>query len=235
MKKSPILIAVLLMATIGHAQNIVKINECVISNGVLKMIDVDYDQATGNKTVMVNGVRTPLEKAFTNKKDYAEGTTWFVNNETVKLGSTNYVKYGLPRILGVNEIEKTTVYQGVNVYVEAGIKGVAEVIYIPVRQGCEFQPYQIKVPECGTVNVKPGVKEVKAGKDVSFTVFVPGAKQPLTYSWDIFPSDIKGAANKKTVIATTTTGAAGLTLTATVTVKGKGCVSYKDVSIKIVK
>ncbi|HEX2631133.1 MAG TPA: hypothetical protein VHM26_19095, partial [Chitinophagaceae bacterium] len=169
------------------------------------------------------------------KKDYAEGAAWFINSEAVKLGATSYVKYGLPRILGVNEIEKSTVYQGINVYVEAGIKGVAEVIYIPVRQGCEFQPYQVEVPECGTVTVKPNLKEVKAGKDVSFTAVVTGAKQPLSYSWRIFPSDTKGATNKKTVIATTTTGAAGLTLTATVTVTGKGCVSYKDASIKIVK
>jgi hypothetical protein len=235
MKKSWMLVAGILLTAVVNAQKTVKINECVISNGVLKVIEVDYDPATGNKTVMVNNVKTPFEKAYDNKKDYAEGTTWFMNNEEVKLGAQTYVKYGLPRVLGVNEIQKSSTYQGVNVYVEAGFTGVAEVIYIPVRRGCEFQPYQIKVPECGTVTIKPNVKEVKAGKDVSFTATVTGAKQPLTYSWSIFPSDTKGATNKKTVVATTTKGAAGLTLTATVTVTGKGCVSYKDASIKIVQ
>jgi hypothetical protein len=235
MKKGLVLVAGIVLSLMMHAQNTVKINECVISNAVLKMIEVDYDPATGNKTVLVNNVRTPFEKAYSDKKDYAEGTSWYINNEEIRLGAATYVKYGLPRVLGVNEIEKTTVYKGINVYVEAGFKGVAEVIYIPVRRGCEFQPYQVKTPECGTVTVKSSVKEVKAGKDVSFTATVTGAWQPLSYSWSIFPSDTKGATNKKTVVATTTTGAAGLTLTATVTVTGKGCISYKDASIKIVK
>jgi hypothetical protein len=47
-------------------------------------------------------------------------------------------------VLGTAEIVRAAEYKGVGVYVEAGIQGVPEVIYIPVRSGCEFQPYQME-------------------------------------------------------------------------------------------
>jgi len=56
-----------------------------------------------------------------------------------------YVKYGLPRVLGVNEVTRTADYMGVPVFAEAGATAATEVLYVPVRPGCEFQPYQLDV------------------------------------------------------------------------------------------
>jgi hypothetical protein len=55
------------------------------------------------------------------------------------------VKYGLPRVLGVNEVTRMGDYMGVPVFAETGATGATEVIYLPVRPGCEFQPYQLDV------------------------------------------------------------------------------------------
>jgi hypothetical protein len=37
----------------------------------------------------------------------------------------------------------------VGVFTEASATGTPDVIYIPVRPGCEFQPYQYEVPARG--------------------------------------------------------------------------------------
>ncbi|MBW3571943.1 MAG: hypothetical protein KY467_12640, partial [Gemmatimonadetes bacterium] len=80
---------------------------------------------------------------------YAAGATWYINNEPIMVNGRRYVRYGLPRVLGVNEVTRTAEYQGVPVFVEAGAQGTPEVLYIPVRPGCEFQPYQLEVKAGG--------------------------------------------------------------------------------------
>jgi hypothetical protein len=45
----------------------------------------------------------------------------------------------------VNEVTRTADFQGVPVFAEAGATGATEVLYVPVRPGCEFQPYQLDV------------------------------------------------------------------------------------------
>ena len=59
------------------------------------------------------------------------------------------MKYGLPRVLGVTEVSRVGDFMGVGVYAEAGATGTPDVIYIPVRPGCEFQPYQYEVKTGG--------------------------------------------------------------------------------------
>jgi hypothetical protein len=92
---------------------------------------------------MVNGTRKNFYDVYPKTgKEYADGRTWFINNDRVKFDGRNYVKYGLPRVLGLMEIEKRGTYDNVGVYAESGLDldKIVEVIYIPVRQGCEFQP-----------------------------------------------------------------------------------------------
>ncbi len=187
MKKYLILSLVLFISYKGFTQNLVKIRECVIVNGSLKETEAEYNQATGDRTIVVNGVRKNFYDVHPkNGPDYAEGQTWFVNNETVKFNGKPYVKYGLPRILGVTEIMKTGVYKGVGVYREAGTTGVAEVIYIPVRQGCEFQPYQIN---CGTVSIEKGKS---TASEMQFMAKTSGLSGTISYVWTSDAPILKG-------------------------------------------
>jgi len=126
-----------------------KVTQCVIENGILKNITSDYNQVTGDFTVNVNGVQKMLDDVYpSTSHDYAGSANWYINSEPIVVNGYNYVKYGLPRILGITDIKKVTQHKGVGVYIDATEKEISEVIYIPVRRGCEFQPYQkqFKIP-----------------------------------------------------------------------------------------
>jgi hypothetical protein len=79
---------------------------------------------------------------------YAERATWYISNEAITFNGRRYVKYGLPRVLGINDIVSAGEYRGVTMFREAG-EGSSELVrYAPVRPGCEFQPYvaSLKAP-----------------------------------------------------------------------------------------
>jgi hypothetical protein len=114
---------------------------CVVENGALREVAAAYNTATGDTTV--NG--RAFAQAYPGTTGYAAGATWFINNEPITVMGRRYVKYGLPRVLGVNEVSRMGDYMGVPVFAEAGATGATEVIYLPVRPGCEFQPYQVDV------------------------------------------------------------------------------------------
>ncbi|HEX8394189.1 MAG TPA: hypothetical protein VF665_17735 [Longimicrobium sp.] len=114
-----------------------EIQVCVVDNGALRTMTAMVDPQTGDTTYA--GGMTP---AMTG---YAAGATWFINNEPVMVMGRRYVKYGVPRVLGVTDVTRVGEYQGVSVFAENGAAGMPEVIYLPVRSGCEFQPYQVDV------------------------------------------------------------------------------------------
>jgi hypothetical protein len=118
-----------------------EIRVCVVENGALREVMAMYNTTTGDTTV--NG--RDFVAAYPATTGYAGGMTWFINNEPVTVMGRRYVKYGLPRVLGVNEVTRMGDYMGVPVFAEAGATGTTEVIYLPVRPGCEFQPYQVDV------------------------------------------------------------------------------------------
>jgi hypothetical protein len=120
------------------------IRVCVIQDNELKEILAFSDKNTGKIYVDRDGKLITLAEAFPVENGYAANKTWFINNEKITVNGKTYVKYGLPRILGIGEIEKAGTYDNVGIYAEAGAGGM-EVVYIPVEPGCEFQPYQVEV------------------------------------------------------------------------------------------
>lgn len=120
-----------------------KISICVIDQKQLKTVEADYNTSTGDTSIMLNGKKKSFREVYPSMgSEYAANATWYINNDAITIRTRKFVKYGLPRILGTTEITRVAEYKGVGVYVEAGLKGAPEVIYIPVRSGCEFQPYQ---------------------------------------------------------------------------------------------
>jgi hypothetical protein len=123
------------------------VNYCVIQNNTLSNVTVTYNPTSGDTTY--NG--TAVATAFPATTGYAAGSTWFINNDAITFMGRRYVKLGLPRILGVSEVTGAGMYEGVPVFAENGAmpapaangrQSGPDVIYIPVRPGCEFQPYQ---------------------------------------------------------------------------------------------
>jgi hypothetical protein len=120
---------------------------CVLgASGEPENVPVRYNTATGD-TMAVDG--RPIREAYPTDSRYAAGATWFINNDPVTFNGRRYVKYGLPRVLGATEVTRAGDVQGVGVFAEAGAGATAEVIYLPVRPGCEFQPYQLAVKTGG--------------------------------------------------------------------------------------
>lgn len=117
------------------------IRVCVVENGALREVQAMYNTANGDTTVSGR----PFAQAYPATSGYAMGMTWFINNEPITVNGRRYVKYGLPRVLGVSEVARAGEYMGVPVFAEAGAAGMTEVLYLPVRPGCEFQPYQLDV------------------------------------------------------------------------------------------
>jgi hypothetical protein len=114
---------------------------CVVQGGALQQVTAQYNTTRGDTTYQGR----PFAQAFPATTGYAAGSTWYINNEPITVNGRRYVKYGLPRVLGVNEVTRVADVQGVTVFAEAGATGATEVIYVPVRPGCEFQPYQVDV------------------------------------------------------------------------------------------
>jgi len=105
---------------------------CVVQNGQLATIQV------------AQGEMPPAGEG------YAESAPWFINNEPLPFMGRRYVKYGLPRVLGTTDVHGVGTINGVPMFAEhAANADHPEVIYVPVRPGCEFQPYQYEVKAGG--------------------------------------------------------------------------------------
>ena len=118
---------------------------CVLQqDGSLTTVTGSYSRTAGD--TLVNG--QPFATAYPTGAQYAANATWFINNEPVMFQNRRFVKYGLPRVLGVNEVTRMGDFMGVPVFAEAG-QTRPDVIYVPVRSGCEFPPYQTEVKTGG--------------------------------------------------------------------------------------
>lgn len=114
------------------------ISICVVREGQLVRIPVSYDPATGDTTVL--GRR--FSDLYPPDSAYAVSHRWYAEREPILYRGRRYVKYGLPRVLGESEVEPSGSVAGVVVFVEPGQRRIPDVIYLPVRPGCEFQPYE---------------------------------------------------------------------------------------------
>jgi hypothetical protein len=114
------------------------ISVCVVQNGMLANVQAQYDPAS--RDTMVDG-RAFRMAHRADAAPYASGAAWYIQNEQITVGGRRFVKFGTPRVLSVNDVVRAGEYQGIPVFAEAGAAR-SEVVYVPVRPGCEFQPYQ---------------------------------------------------------------------------------------------
>lgn len=238
MKSLMLIICMSLLVTTAFSQQLYKVKECVIEKGVLKIVEVDYNPADGERTITVNGITKKFYDVYPQEgKEYASKAGWYINNEAVPYKGAKFVKYGLPRVLGSTEVVRSGEHGGVGIYTEAGLAaGQAEVIYIPVRSGCEFQPYQRKLDPCAKATLKANKQEAKEGETVTFTATVSGASGIPSYKWYLSGGKIVGSDNTP-IIKVSTTGFTGkLEVEVAVTVSGKLCdAAYEFLTVDVKK
>ena len=94
------------------------------------------------QSIRVNGKRTHPDQS---PYPPGRGRAWYRDNEPITVGGREYVKYGLPRVLGLNEVEWFAELDGLAVAAEPGATE-PEVVYVLIDPAeCGFQPYQRQV------------------------------------------------------------------------------------------
>lgn len=239
MKLAALLISMVLLSTAAPSQQLYKIKECVIEKGVLKTIEVDYNPANGERTITVNGVTKKFYDVYPQEgKEYASKAGWYINNEAVPYKTAKFVKYGLPRVLGSTEVVRTGEYGGVGIYTEAGVpENEVEVIYIPVRSGCEFQPYQRKAEPCiKKVTLKASKAQAKEGDIITFTATASDPGGTPSYKWYPSGGKIVGSDNTNTIKVSAKGFTGKLEVGVAVSVSGKNCEpAYEYVVVDVKK
>jgi hypothetical protein len=113
---------------------------CRMRGGRPHVITAQVNPVTGD--TMVDG--QALAAAFP-ADEYAAAQAFVTADQAVTLNGRRYVKYSMPRTLAPEEVAWAGEFMGMPVFVAAGTAGTAEVVYLPVRAACEFQPYQLEV------------------------------------------------------------------------------------------
>ena len=120
---------------------------CVITvptAGKLELVSATYDRRTGDTTVMTPTGPVRFRAAHPNDVRYAADHLWFQNNHPILFGTHTWLRYGLPRVVSPSDLEPSTFLGTVPLFVQVPRRGQPpEVFYVPVRTGCEFQPYQL--------------------------------------------------------------------------------------------
>lgn len=117
---------------------------CVVVNpGQLQSVAIKYDPVSRDTIVIATGRSFP--QSFSRNVHFATDRLWYTNNEPIVFGRMRYIKYGMPRVLGVGDVVLLGTTDLVWVFAEPSAdRRHPEVIYLPTSAECEFQPYQIE-------------------------------------------------------------------------------------------
>jgi hypothetical protein len=116
-----------------------QIQVCVVQNGQLQMVNATFRPATNDTVIGAQPFRTAHPATAPN---YAAGANWFVQQDTMAFNQQTWVKFGVTRVIQPPQLQRVGDNMGTPVFAEAGRAAPYEVLYVPVRPGCEFQPYQ---------------------------------------------------------------------------------------------
>ena len=121
-----------------------EIRVCILQGGELQTVSATYRPASGDTVAMRGGRERAFADAYPVGREYAARTGWFMNNRPVSFMDRSYVRVGLTRIIPSEELIRIGEYQGIPLFGEARTGAPPDVLYVPVRPGCEFQPYGLE-------------------------------------------------------------------------------------------
>jgi hypothetical protein len=111
---------------------------CVVAGEGLTTVAATYDPAT--RDTVVGG--QPFAARFpATPPAYAAGASWFISSDSMRFNDVTYVKFGVVREVGADQLRRVGEVMGTNVFIESSPAAPRTVVYVPTRPGCEFQPY----------------------------------------------------------------------------------------------
>jgi hypothetical protein len=119
-----------------------EITVCVVRRARSRNVTATYNPATGDTMVMNQrfSTRYPVTTPT-----YASGANWFVQTDGMRFMNRDYVRFGVSRLITTPaQLTRVGEFQGTPIFAEAGATTPHSVLYVPLRPGCEFQPYQLR-------------------------------------------------------------------------------------------
>lgn len=111
---------------------------CVIDAGNLKIVEATHDEQTRDTLV---GGRT-IDQVFPqDTPPYAGGAEWFIAREAIEFQTRGYYWNGRPVVLLPHELRRVGEFRGIPLFAEVDEAAELSILFVPVRRGCEFQPY----------------------------------------------------------------------------------------------
>ncbi|CAN5688499.1 hypothetical protein BH23GEM6_BH23GEM6_05340 [soil metagenome] len=119
-----------------------EITVCVIQDGQIRNVTATFNPATND--TMVAGQRFRDAHPATAPM-YAAGANWYVTTDQMRFNNREYVRFGVSRLITTPaQLTRVGEFQGTPIFAEAGAMAPYQVVYVPLRPGCEFQPYQLR-------------------------------------------------------------------------------------------
>ena len=117
-----------------------RITVCVLRDGEIAEVEAVFD--TARRDTLVDG--RPFSEAHpAGSPPYAAASPWYVDDAPLPFQGRMLMKHGLPRIFAPGQLRRAGEFRGLPLFAEAGDRGVPDVVYVFVRPGCEFHPYQV--------------------------------------------------------------------------------------------
>jgi hypothetical protein len=111
---------------------------CVVEGSGLRTVQAMFNPAT--RDTLVDG--EPFAERYpATAPTYAAGASWFISSDTLRLSNKTYVKFGVTRRVPPEQLRSVGAVMGTSVFAESNAAAPQSVVYVPVRPGCEFQPY----------------------------------------------------------------------------------------------
>lgn len=119
------------------------ITVCVVTpQGQIQNVTATFNPATSD--TMVAGRRFREAHPATTPT-YASGANWYVTTDQMRFSNRDYVRFGVSRLITTpSQLTRVGEFQGTSIFAEAGSTAPHQVLYVPLRPGCEFQPYQLR-------------------------------------------------------------------------------------------
>lgn len=114
---------------------------CVVENGELRDVTATFTPSTGDTTVNNRAFSAAYPAS---SPTYASGATWYINNDSITVAGQEYVRFGVARVVPRTQLTRVGEFQGTPIFGQTGAAAPHDVLYIPLRPGCEFQPYQLR-------------------------------------------------------------------------------------------